>query len=75
MHEKKVVFFNVCFFNPLFDNVQKANSARYTEAFKHIDLRRNSIKLKEIHQAVLVEIEQLAKFCKTCKPARKNKIF
>lgn len=73
LYENKGAFSNINFFKPLYDDVQLEYTERGNSAIKETGLGKNKEKLKELHQAVLVEIEVLADFCKTCKPLKKKK--
>jgi hypothetical protein len=73
MYEEKKAFSNVSFYRPLYDEIQREFNERHTTAGVQSDLGRNKEKLKELHQAVLLEIEQLPDFCKLCKPQKQKK--
>ncbi len=73
LFEQKGAFSDVNFFRPIYDEIQLEFTERHTVAGRVTDLGRNTGKLKEFHQEVLQEIEQLQDFCKTCKPPKKKK--
>jgi len=73
LYEQKGAFSNATFFRPIYDNIQKEFTERDTNAGKETDLGRKKDKLKILHEAVLKEIEELADFCKACKPPKKKK--
>lgn len=71
--EEKGAFSNVTFFRPIYDDIQKEFSERDTNAGKESDIGQKSDRLKILHEQVLNEIQELADFCKTCKPPKKKK--
>lgn len=73
LYDEKSTFSGVSFVKPAFDEMQKEFNSRDTMAGKITDLGRNREELSKLHREVLVEIEQLSDFCKTCKPAKKKK--
>ncbi len=73
LYEGKAVFSDVSFFRPLNDEIQNEFTKRHTLASQVSNLGKDSKKLRELHQEVLKEIEQLADFCKKCKPQKKKK--
>jgi len=73
LYEKKGAFSDANFFRPVFDKIQKEYIERHAIAAKETDIGRNSEKLSVLQSMVLVELEQLADFCKTCKPIKKKK--
>jgi hypothetical protein len=73
LYEEKGVFSDINFFKPIYDGIQKEFSERYIIAGTQSDMGRNKEKLNELHQEVLKEINQLADFCKMCKPPKKKK--
>src|SRR6478609_4188559 len=73
IYEEKAAFSNVSFFRPIYDEIIREFSERRTMAGKQTDLGRDKEKLDELHQEVLKEVQDLADFCKTCKPPKKKK--
>lgn len=73
LFEEKGAFSDVNFFRPIYDEIQREFTERHTLAGRTTDLGRDREKLKQLHQEVLSEIEQLVDFCKTCKPPKKKK--
>lgn len=73
LYEEKGAFSDASFFKPVYDEIQGEFSERHTIAGKSTDLGRDKEMLKQLHQEVLIEIAQLAAFCKTCKPPKKKK--
>ena len=73
LYEKKGAFSTANFFRPVYDEIQKEYIERHTTAAKETDIGRNSEKLSVLQSIVLAELEQLAEFCKTCKPIKKKK--
>lgn len=73
LFEEKGAFSNVSFITPIYDEVQEELAERHTLAGRLTDIGRNKEQLKSLHEQVLAEIQQLADFCKTCKPPKKRK--
>lgn len=73
LFEEKGIFSDVNFFKSLYDKIQSEFTERCTIAERVTDLGRNREQLKELHQEVLREIEQLSDFCKICKLPKKKK--
>ena len=73
MFENKNAFSDMGFYKPIYDEIQTEFTERHTNASVQTDLGKNGEKLKELHEAVLVEIGQLSDFCKYCKPPKKRK--
>ncbi|HEU5145756.1 MAG TPA: hypothetical protein VFT90_03540 [Chryseosolibacter sp.] len=73
LFEEKGAFSNINFMMPIYDEIQKELAERHTVAARTTDIGRNRVELKSIHEAVLAEIQQLADFCKTCKPPKGKK--
>lgn len=72
LYESKKAFSDPSFFQPLLDkNVNELND-RYARVVKETGFGRRTDKLTQLHQSVKQEIEQLADFCKTCKPFKKK---
>ena len=72
LFEQKGAFSNVNFIKPIYDEIQREFAEEHTLAVKATDLGRNREELAALHQEVLKEIEQLADFCKQCKPPKKR---
>ncbi len=73
LYEEKGAFSDVNFFKPVYDDIQREFSQRHTQAGKSCDVGRDRERLKELNLEVLKEIQELADFCKTCKPPKKKK--
>lgn len=72
LYESKKTFSDPSFFKPLLDkNVNELND-RYARVVKDTSFGRKADNLTQLHQVVKQEIEQLADFCKTCKPFKKK---
>lgn len=71
-YEEKGAFSNISYFQPLYDEVYAEYVKRHGLAGKETDIGRDSEKLKQLHTAVLQEIDELPDFCKTCKPRKKK---
>jgi hypothetical protein len=73
LYDVKGAFSDVNFFRPVYDEIQKEFVTRYTMAGKMTNIGRENERLTSLHAQVLDEIEQLADFCKSCKPPKKKK--
>lgn len=73
LYEEKATFSNVDFFQPASQEIQQQFIERHALAAKATDLGRNREKLAELHNEVISEINELADFCKQCKPPKKKK--
>ena len=73
MYEQKGAFSDVSFFQPIHQELQEQMNAEAARVLKATDLGKNSELLTEEHHKVLLQIEELADFCKTCKPPKKKK--
>jgi hypothetical protein len=73
LYEEKAAFSSADFFRPASEEIQKEFNQRHAMAAKAADIGKNREKLNELHNEVLKEIEQLADFCKQCKPPKKKK--
>lgn len=71
LYEAKGAFSQPDFFEKLFQENQRELTARHTDAGEKTNLGSESTLLKMLHQEVLVEIDALSDFCKSCKPPRK----
>jgi hypothetical protein len=72
LHEEKNAFSGAGYITPIYEEIQKSYAERHAGAGKSTDVGRNREELKELHDEVLLEIEQLAGFCKSCKPPKKR---
>ncbi len=73
LYAEKNAFSEADFYKPLYDQILKEYSEREAGATKDTDLGRNTDMLKKLHEEVLMEIQELSGFCKTCKPNKKKK--
>ncbi|WP_417350457.1 hypothetical protein [Flavobacterium alkalisoli] len=73
LYEEKGTFSDISYVQPLFDNIRREYNDRTAKAGKATDLGQKSEELKMLHEEVLKEIDELADFCKTCKPKKKKK--
>ena len=73
MYEKKGVFSNVSFFQPIFDKLQEEMNAESARVLKLTDFGKKKAILAMEHQKVVMEIETLSDFCFECKPPKKKK--
>jgi hypothetical protein len=70
LFEEKGAFSDVSFFKPVFDEIQKEYVERNAKASTNTELGKNRVKLNELHQEVLKELDLLSDFCKLCKPKK-----
>lgn len=73
IYESKTMFSNATIFQPLYDKVHRDYQERHVQVAKETDIGRNSALLRTYHNEVLVELQNLSDFCRTCKPAKKKK--
>lgn len=73
LYENKKAFSNISFIQPIYDRIIKEYSERGALVNKETDLGNRSELLKQRHNEVLAEIDQLNEFCKECKITRKKK--
>ncbi len=73
MYDKKGAFSDVGFFRPIYDQLQQEFVDRHATAASLTDIGREKALLIELQTQVMVEIKELADFCKTCKPLKKKK--
>ncbi len=73
LFEKKGAFSSVDFFRPIYDSIQSDLTNRLTNVGRLTDLGRNKAKIAELHAEVLKEIEEMADYCKSCRPSKKRK--
>lgn len=72
LFEEKRVISSAIFIQPIYDQVQKALVERHTTAAKETEIGKNTDSLSILHASVRREIEELADFCKACKPPRRK---
>ncbi len=72
LYENKGAFSSPSFFQPLYDQIQKEFLERSVAANQETQFGQDKEKLKELHDAVLKEVEELSDFCKACKPIKKK---
>jgi hypothetical protein len=73
LFEEKRAVSSTTFIQPIYDQVQKELVERHTIAAKETEIGKNTESLSTLHTSVKREIEELADFCKTCKPPKKAK--
>jgi hypothetical protein len=71
--EEKKVLSNVDLFKSMYDEMQKKFSETVAIASKETNMGDNKKLLKEIHEKVLKEIDELSDYCKECKAPKKVK--
>lgn len=72
IYEEKGAFSNPNFFKPVYDAILEEFSERQTLAGKETEVGQNKERLMELHQQVLSEMNELADFCRLCKPPKKK---
>lgn len=60
------------FCKPIYDQIQREFAERHATVGVQSDLGRNRDKHRELHQAVIEEIDKLSDFCKTCIPKKQK---
>ncbi len=73
LYESKGIFSNTDFFQPLYDEINGAQSERHQSLAKSTDMGRNIEALAIARKKIREEIEGLSDYCKTCKPPKKRK--
>lgn len=73
LFESKGAFSNTNFFKPLYDEIITEQRNRHNELAKSTDLGKNADLLILEREKILREIAELADYCKTCKPPKKQK--
>lgn len=73
LYEEKGAFSDLQFFQPIYETIQMEFTQRHSEAGKETELGQNNETLSALHGEVKREIQELADFCKTCKPPKKKK--
>jgi hypothetical protein len=73
MFENKGAFSSIGFFEPLYYELQKELTGRHSDAAEETNLRFVEDRLASLHDGVRRELEELADFCKECKPPKKKK--
>ncbi len=73
IYEKKRTFSGLEFFKPIFDTLKNELNAENTRVFNSTNFGEDETLLKQEHDTVLQEIENLSAFCFHCKPPKKKK--
>ena len=74
IYENKATFSDISFLKPLYENIEKDFITENGVASKETNLGQEEGKLAILNAKVLTSIEELADFCKSCKPQkRRNK--
>lgn len=73
LFEEKKAFSDASFFKTVYDEIHNEYTLRHATASKTSEVGQDRMKLTELHEEVLKEIELLSDFCKSCKPAKKKK--
>lgn len=71
IYENKKAFTSPDFFKPLYEKIESEFSIRNNKAMSDTDLGQKKELLKLLHQDVLMEIQGLSDFCKSCKVKKK----
>lgn len=72
LYVKKGTFSDISFLQPLYDAIQKDYVEEHGEASKKTNLGQKKDILIKLNDAVLIRIQELSDFCKTCKPLKKK---
>jgi len=73
IYENKATFSDISFVKPLYDSTEKDFIAENGSASKDTNLGQDEGKLAILNAKVLTQIQELADFCKSCKPPKKKK--
>jgi hypothetical protein len=68
--DEKGAFSNFNFANAIYEEIQKELTLRHANIAKSTDIGRQKDTLEEEHKSILIEIESLSDYCKTCKPKK-----
>lgn len=72
LFEEKDVLSEGNFYQSIYNDIKKEHVERHTTAGQLTNLGMTKEKLQELHQQIRDEIQQLADYCKTCKPIKKK---
>lgn len=72
MFENKKAFSEPDFYQKLYEKVYAEFTMRNSQIVQNTNMGMAEIRLKENHDQVLIEIDELADFCKTCKPKKRK---
>lgn len=73
LYDQKGAFSEVNFFEPIHQQLLEEMNAEAARVLKVTDFGSNSALLESEHHLVLLQIKELADFCKDCKPPKKSK--
>ncbi len=73
LYEEKGTFSDISFFKPIYQELQQQLNAEIARVFKLTDTGLNDVLLKDEHQEVIKQMEELSDFCKSCKPPKRRK--
>jgi hypothetical protein len=73
IYENKATFSDISFLKPLYEAIEKDFIAENGSASKETNLGQDEGKLAVLNTKVLTQIQELADFCKSCKPPKKKK--
>lgn len=73
LYDKKGVFSNFSFFQPIFDQLQRELNEENSRVLKATNFGEDMGILKLEHDQVIRQMELLADFCKDCKPPKRKK--
>lgn len=74
MYDNKGAFSGISFFQPLYNEIQKELAGRHSDAAEETNLGFVEDRLAALHGEVKRELQELADFCKDCKPPKKKKL-
>lgn len=72
LFENKKTFSEASFFKPIYDELIAERNARSSRVYLESDFGTLNDILEKEHQAVKAGIEELADYCKSCKPPKKK---
>jgi hypothetical protein len=73
IYENKATFSDISFLKPLYESIEKDFITENGLASRETNLGQDEEKLSILNAKVLASIEELADFCKSCKPPKKKK--
>lgn len=73
IYDNKGAFSNIRFFEPLFHELQKELAGRHSDAAEETNLGFVDDRLRTLHAEVKRDLDELADFCKDCKPPKQKK--
>jgi len=73
MFENKKAFSDPGFYQRLYDSIQKEHAVHVSHLSQNTEIGMAGERLREQHQQILSDIEELSDYCKNCKLKKKKK--